>query len=126
MTDKKQLLYIGIAIVFLVIVSMVGCPIYGVYTARMRGKAALAHANYSKEVAVAEARAKMESASLLAQADTIRSHGIARSNIIIGTSLTDQYIHWLWIDELRTTKDRVIYVPTEANMPLLEAGKRNN
>jgi hypothetical protein len=64
----------------------------------MEGEAILAHAQSSREVAVAETKAKMESASLLAQADTIRAHGVARSNVIIGQSLSEAYLHWYWIE----------------------------
>lgn len=100
---------------------MVGLPQYNVYSARKDGEAILAHAQSSREVAVAEAKAKMESASLLAQADTIRACGVAASNRIIGLSLRNnkEYLQWLWIDHLE--KANVIYVPTEANLPILEA-----
>lgn len=109
--------------VVVVVLSMWGCPQYNVYSARKDGEAVLAHAQSSREVAVAEAKAKMESASLLAQADTIRAHGVARSNIIIGQSLTDSYLHWYWIDNIEKNPQAVIYVPTEANMPIMEAGR---
>lgn len=106
----------------LVILGMWGCPKYNVYSQQKEGEALLAHAQSSREVAVAEAKAKMESASLLAQADTIRAHGIARSNQIIGQSLTDAYLHWFWIDNIDKSNN-VIYVPTEANMPVMEASR---
>lgn len=111
-----------IFILGLVVLGMWGCPKYNVYQKRKEGEAMLAHAQSSREVAVAEAKAKMESASLLAQADTIRAHGIARSNQIIGQSLTDSYLHWFWIDNIDKSNN-VIYVPTEANMPIMEAGR---
>lgn len=112
------LLLIGI-----IILSMVGCPTYNVYKQRKEGEAQLAHAQSSKEVAVAEAKAKMESASLLAQADTIRAHGVAKSNAIIGESLrnNEAYLHWLWIDNIEKNPNAVIYIPTEANLPIMEA-----
>lgn len=109
-----------------VILGLWGCPQYKVYSQRMEGEALLAHAQASKEVAVAEARAKMESAAMLAAADTIRAHGVARSNQIIGESLrnNEAYLHWLWIDNIEKNPQAVIYVPTEANLPILEAGRR--
>lgn len=102
---------------------LIGCPRYNVYQQKMEGEAVLAHAQSSREVAVAEAKAKMESATLLAQADTIRAHGIARSNQIIGMSLTDAYLHWFWIDNIEKNPNSVIYIPTEANLPIMEAGR---
>lgn len=112
----------GTLLVFVIVSCMMGCPSYNVYQQQKEGEAILAHAQSSKEVAVNEAKAKMEAATLLAQADTIRALGIARSNQIIGQSLTDAYLHWFWIDNIDKSNN-VIYVPTEANLPILEAGR---
>lgn len=114
-----------VGLFLLVVLGMVGCPMYSVYKARKEGEAVLAHAQSSREVQVAEAKAKMESASLLAQADTLRAHGVARSNEIIGISLKDNeaYLRWLWIDNMNNTQNQVVYVPTEAGVPILEAGR---
>lgn len=67
----------------------------------------------------------MESAALLSSADTIRAHGVARSNEIIGRSLKDnpEYLKWLWISEMKETNNQIIYVPTETNLPILEANR---
>lgn len=129
--SQKQIIKMGsiaaIGIVLLATILMIGCPNYTVYTSEKQGQAMLAHAQYSKEVAVAEAKAKMESATMLAQADTIRAHGVARSNEIIGQSLNNNeaYLKWLWIDQLEKNNQAVIYVPTEANMPIMEATRFN-
>lgn len=98
----------------LIVLGMWGCPQYNVYSAKKEGEALLAHAQSSKEVAVAESKAKMEAASYEAQADTIRAHGIAASNRIIGQSLENNpaYLQWLFIDQLKDTKDQIIYVPS--------------
>lgn len=112
----------------LIIFGMWGCPRYNVYQQRKEGEANLAHAQSSKEVAVAEAKAKMESANYNAQADTIRAHGIARSNEIIGNSLKNnkEYLQWLWIDQIKDTKNQIIYVPgTNMGLPILEANRLN-
>lgn len=110
-------------IIVLIMLGMWGCPSYSVYSARKDGEAILAHAQSSREVAVAEAKAKMESSTLLAQADTIRAHGVARSNIIIGQSITESYLHWYWIDNIEKNPNAVIYIPTEAIIPIMEAGR---
>jgi hypothetical protein len=115
----------AIALLALIAFGFWGCPQYNVYSQRKEGEAQLAHATFSREVAVAEAKAKMESATLLAQADTIRAHGIARSNQIIGQSLTPAYLHWFWIDNIDKSNN-VIYVPTEANLPIMEATRMMN
>ena len=111
----------------LLTVGMVGCPMYNVYSSRKMGEAALAHAQSSKEVAVCEAKAKMESASLLADAEVARAKGVAAANEIIGASLrnNESYLKYLWITEVAGANidKTVVYIPTEANLPLLEAGR---
>ena len=121
------ILGVGFAAV-LIAVGMVGCPQYNVYSQRKEGEAVLAHAQSSREVAVAEARAKLESASLLAEADIARAHGVAKANEIIGNSLKENeaYLRYLWINGLESNNPTVIYVPTEAGLPILEANRFNN
>jgi predicted aminopeptidase len=127
--EKRRIAKWGIVGAFslcgLVVVSLIGCPQYNVYQQKKEGEAKLAEAQSSKQIAISEAKAKLEAASLLAQADTIRAHGVARSNQIIGASLKDNqaYLHWLWIDNIEKNPNAVIYIPTEANLPILEAGK---
>jgi hypothetical protein len=60
-----------------------------------------------------------------AEAEVERARGVAQANKIIGDSLKDNegYLRYLWIDSLAHTQDKVIYVPTEAGLPVLEAGR---
>ena len=105
---------------------MWGYPTYNVYQQRKAGEAMLAHAQASKEVAVAKAKARMESADFLAQAEIKRAQGVAQANNIIGESLknNEAYLRYLWINGLESNNPTVIYVPTEANLPILEAGRK--
>lgn len=110
----------------LVSLGMYGCPRYAVYQQELEGEAELKKANYSKQVQVQDALAKFESAKSLAQAEVERAKGVAQANQIIGSSLknNEEYLRYLWIHQLAEGKNDVIYVPTEANLPILEAGKR--
>lgn len=114
---------IGLSI--LIAFGMYGCPQYNVYQQKMAGEAELANANYSKQVAVQEAQAKLDSAKLLAGAEVERAKGVAQANKIIGDSLTNNeaYLRYLFVNNLENTKDQVIYVPTEANLPIMEASR---
>lgn len=119
---------LGITLAAAVILGgMWGCPQYGVYEQNLTGKAELARAEQNRQIAVAQAKAKAEAASYEADADTIRAHGLAKANQILGQSLTgeagEHYLRYLWIEALKTD-GHVIYVPTEAGLPILEAGKR--
>lgn len=102
-------------------------PTYGVWQQQLAGKAELARAMSNRMIAVQEAEAKKDAASKLAEAEVIRAGGVARANAIIGTSLKDNeaYLRWLWIENLTNKQSgQVIYVPTEAGLPILEAGAR--
>lgn len=100
-----------------------GIPRYKVYSQEMGGKAKLAEAESSRRIAVLEAKAKKESAKMLAEAEVERAKGVAQANEIIGKSLkgNESYLRYLWIQGLQDGSSEVIYIPTEANMPLLEA-----
>lgn len=129
MDDEAKTVGCIVGVVFMLAFALIplgmwGCPHYNVYQQQKEGEALLAHAQSSREVAVAEAKAKMESASLLAQADVMRAEGAAKANKIIGDSLKDNeaYLRYLWIQNLENSKEhQVIYIPTEAGLPILEA-----
>lgn len=101
-----------------------GIPNYAVYSKELKGKAQLKQAEWSRQIAIQEAKAEKESALLKKEADIIRAEGVAESNDIIAKSLTEEYIKWKWVEGLHDGSSEVIYVPTEANMPILEAGSR--
>lgn len=100
---------------------------YGVWSARKQGEAEYARAECNRCIKVLEAEARKEAAKCLADAEVIRAHGVAKANLIIGDSLKDNesYLRYLWIDGLGHCPGNVIYVPTEAGLPILEAGKRS-
>ncbi len=118
---------IGIVVLVLLTIGsgMVGCPIYNVWHAQKAGEAELAQADQNRQIAVAQARAKAESAHFEADAEITRAEGVARANEIIGKSLqgNEAYLRYLWINGLEQNKNAVIYVPTEGNLPILEASR---
>lgn len=118
--------FIVIFCIAMVLVVMVGMPIYNVWTKEMSGKADLANAEWSKQIAIEEAKAELESASLKAAAEVERAKGVAEANAIIGDSLKDNdaYLRYLWIQGLHDGSSETIYIPTEANLPILEAGRK--
>lgn len=104
---------------------MYGMPMYNVYHQKMEGEAELAKANFSKQVMVQEAQAKMDAATMLANAEVERAKGVAKANQIIGDSLknNEDYLRYLFVNNLEHTQNQVIYIPTEANLPILERRK---
>lgn len=123
----RVLIHAAFVATALIVLMMAGCPHYNVWQQNLAGKAALARASQDRQISVMEALAKKEAATNLAEAEIERAKGVARANQIIGDSLrnNEEYLRYLWIDGLQNTgKTQVIYVPTEANLPILEAGKR--
>lgn len=116
-----------VTVVILLIAALIyGYPQYKVWQQRLAGQAELARAEQNRKIAIQEAEAKKESARALAEAEVIRAEGVAKANRIIGESLrgNESYLRYLWIQTLNDNPQNVIYVPTEAGLPILEAGKR--
>lgn len=106
-----------------------GYPQYRVWSREMNGKAQLAEAEWSKRIAIETAKAKKESATYEAEAEVARAKGVKESNDIIQQGLggSEGYLRYLYIQMLSDVDSKggqIIYVPTEAGLPILEAGKR--
>jgi aminopeptidase-like protein len=128
MKKETRLIWMWTAIVLLIglVISiglMAGLPKYKVWSKELRGKANLREAQWDRQIKIEEAQANLESEKLNAQAEVERAKGVAESNQIIGEGLKDneEYIKYLWVKGLTDGSSEVIYVPTEANLPLLEA-----
>ena len=117
---------VATAVILIIAALIYGYPQYKVWQQRLAGQAELARAEQNRKIAIQEAEAKKESARALAEAEVIRAEGVAKANSIIGASLrgNESYLRYLWIQTLNDNPQNVIYVPTEAGLPILEAGKR--
>jgi len=114
-------------LIALVVLMMWGCPNYHVWQQGLVGQAELRRAEQNRQIAVQEATAKKEAAVMLAGAEVERARGVAEANKIIANGLKghDEYLRYLWITEKagQGVSREVIYVPTEANIPIMEAGR---
>ena len=123
---EKRLYAMWVSIsIFLLIAIIAGLmavvPVYKVWSQEMRGKAALAEAQHNKQIQIEEARANLESQILNSQAEVERAKGMAQAIEIEDGKLTAQYIHYLWVRNIDKMDGEKIYIPTEANIPILEA-----
>jgi hypothetical protein len=128
------------SIAFLLIIGMIalgmwGCPTYNVWQQGLKGQAELKRADQNRRVQVVEAQAKLDATKLNAetaiakakfeaQAEVERAKGIAEANRIVADGLKghDEYLRYLWIDKVAGQPGReIIYVPTEAAIPILES-----
>lgn len=120
----------AIAILLIVVVGggLGSCAAYNsvrVWNAETAGEAELAQATQNRKIKVLEAQAKMDSASLEANAEIARARGLAEANRIVADSLggPEGYLRYLYIQNLEQSKGQIIYVPTEGGLPILEAGR---
>jgi regulator of protease activity HflC (stomatin/prohibitin superfamily) len=117
----------GVVLLLLVVLGMWGCPLYHVYEQEKSGEAEYKRAEQNRRVKVLEAQARKEAATLDAAAEIERAKGVAGANKIIADGLkgNDEYLRYLWIDKVASQTNReVVYVPTEASLPILEARPR--
>ena len=118
-----------IAVVVVLALVMIGMPTYNVYSKQMQGKAAYEQAVQDRRIRVLEAQAALDSAQLTAQAEVARARGTTEANRIMAESLggPENYLRWSYIHMLEETAGKpgreVIYIPTEAAMPILEASR---
>ena len=136
--EKKQIIKASTILVVLITLiacgGLVGCPRYKVYSETMKGTAELERAKQNRQIQIEEAQAEnvawemkaqteIKVAEANAQAEIIRAQGVAEANKIIGESLkgNEGYLHYLWIQSLQDEHGERVYIPTEANLPILEA-----
>lgn len=104
-----------------VALAMWGCPKYEVYSQEMKGRAELARADQNRQILLSQAKAESEAAKQRAEA--IKIVGQAAKDF---PEYRQQEFIGAFADALKEGKmSQIIYVPTEANIPLTEAGKRN-
>lgn len=99
-------------------------PWYNVWSQEMEGKAEFAKAEQNRKIKIEEAKANLEAEKLNAQAEIERAKGAAEAIRIENGSLTPTYIQYLWVRQQSDLSNKtVIYVPTESNLPILEASR---
>lgn len=119
--------WVGITIGIIVITIaalMVVIPPYRVWSSEMKGKAEYMRAEQNRRIRVEEAKANLDAEKLNAQAEVERAKGAAEAIKIENGSLTPTYIQYLWVRQQNAnSNNRIIYIPTEAGLPVLEAGR---
>jgi hypothetical protein len=119
--------YLGYAIL---IIGFIGSlfyifPLWNVWAAHKSGLADLAQAQNEQQCRVAEAKGRRDAANLNKEAAIIEAEAVAAQIASIGKGLTehDLYLKWQWIKMMEDRTGSTIYVPTECNLPVLEAGR---
>ncbi len=97
-------------------------PTYGVWQAGLSGKAALMRAEQEKQIQIEQAKAELESAKLRSEAISI----VGEASKKYPEYRTQEFIGAFGEAIKSGVIDQIIYVPTEANIPIVEAGPRAN
>lgn len=101
-------------------------PKYDVWASEMSGKAEFAKAEQNRKIKIEEAKANLEAEKLNAEAEVERAKGAAEAIKIENGSITPTYIQYLWVRQQNLAgENKVIYIPTEAGLPILEAGNNH-
>ena len=113
----KTMSIVVAGIIILITVWMAGMPQYRVYRQRLQGEAELAHAHSARMILVTQAEAEKEAAQK--RADAIQIVGKAAKEF--PEYRTQEFIG-AFAEALREGKiNQIMYVPTEANIPITEA-----
>lgn len=114
---------IGLLLLLAIIAGLlIGVPRYRVWAEGKKGEAEFMRAEQNRRIKVEEAKANLEAEKLNAQAEIERAKGAAEAIAIENGSLTPTYIQYLWVRQQNAnTNNRIIYIPTEAGLPILEA-----
>ena len=93
-----------------------GVQLPAIFAASIANKLKVEQESLQKQYELIKAKKDAEIAVAEAQ-------GVADSNKIIASSITENYLRYKFIQNLSATDKQVIYVPTEANLPILEANR---
>lgn len=124
--DRKYVIYtIGaiVGVITIILGIMIGGPVYNVWRSNKVGLAEYVRAEQNRKIKIEEAKANLEAEKLNAQAEIERAKGAAEAIRIENGSITPTYIQYLWVRQQNAnTNNKIIYIPTEAGLPILEAG----
>lgn len=124
--DRKYVIYaIGtiVGVITIILGMMIGVPVYNVWRSNKVGLAEYVRAEQNRKIKIEEAKANLEAEKLNAQAEIERAKGAAEAIRIENGSITPTYIQYLWVRQQNAnTNNKIIYIPTEAGLPILEAG----
>lgn len=118
---------IGGVFAVLMIWMLWGYPHWRVWASHQAGLADLQKAKNEQQIQVAKGQGRLDAAVLNKQAAIIEAEAVAAQIETIGSQLTthDLYLRWQWIkmmeDHHGENEETIIYVPTEGNLPILEA-----
>jgi len=131
MKNSKALVIVFAFIAILIVVLMVGLPVYNVWQQEMAGKAEMAKAEQNRKILIEEAKARLEAEKLNAQAEVERAKGMAEAMKLENGTLNTTYNQYLFIRTLEKLADKgdlpqIIYMPSEGLVPVMDVSTKKN
>ncbi len=122
--DTKSMVGLGVLIVIAVMVIIGGLmwvmPTYNVWRNQKSGEASLVKAQQEKQIQISQAQAELEAANYQAQA--IRTVGEMTKEY--PSYREQQFIQDFGEAMKNGNIQKIVYVPTEANIPIIEANNK--
>jgi regulator of protease activity HflC (stomatin/prohibitin superfamily) len=125
--DITLIFWAAAAVLVLILWTLFGLPMWRVWAQQKQGEADLQQAHKEQQIQVSKAQGRLDAASINKQAAIIEAEAVSAQIERIGQTLTkhDLYLRWQWIKMMEERPESsVIYVPTEANLPIMEATRR--
>jgi len=123
----KIIITMVIVILIVAVTAMIVLPQYNVWRRKLGGEAQLREQEYAKQIMVEQAKAELESAKLLREAEVERARGVAESMEIIsqGLEANDNYLQYLAIQAqikmAESPNHTTVYIPVGPNgIPLIK------
>jgi regulator of protease activity HflC (stomatin/prohibitin superfamily) len=119
----------AVIILSLIVMALLWTPLVGPWAAERRGMAELRQAQQNRQILVEQAEAQQQVSIIRAQAEKEASELRAEAIAIIGEAAQrypeyrqQEFIGAFAVALEEGSISQIIYVPTEANIPILEAG----
>ncbi|WP_162941578.1 hypothetical protein [Desertimonas flava] len=119
----KAVATVIVAIVLVIVGWKVVSPKLNLYRSNTEKQSVIAEQEAISQAEVYAAQKRVTAAEAEAEARIIEAESIAESQRIISETLTPEYLTWRFYEVLATTENEIIYVPTEAGLPILEAAR---
>lgn len=126
MTTEFIVFLCCVFLVLCVLWILFGYPVWKVWASHKEGMADLEQAKKEQQIQVAQAQGRLDASEINKKAAIIEAQAVSAQIKTIGEQLQahDLYLKWQWIRMMEDREGETIYVPTEAGLPILEAGKR--
>lgn len=127
MHDGMSIFGVSGSVLFLILTLIFGWmsigPEYRLWRAEIEKRILVEEARAQADSNVILAQARVIEATQWAEAEVARAYGTAEANEIVAGSITEPYLRYLFINQIGSTANQIIYLPTEAGLPILEADR---